>query len=218
MKKSFRFTLIELLVVIAIIAILAAILLPALNSARERGRSASCVNNLKQFNSALLQYAGDWDDYLPTICWFGRTNMEIKNWYANIAFLKYLGASDGINFSNPKLDVMICPSDPDPYGDSATSTITSYGCNTYFGYGWSGVRYKIVQFANPTDTFTFIDHQTFYVSLNSSTTLADGGYKLIEYRHNDNVNLGFLDGHVGVRHKNETIPTDKNGTFWGIPK
>lgn len=72
MKK--RFTLIELLVVIAIIAILAAMLLPALNAARERGRSIACLSNLKQMYFGYNSYASDFDEVMPGVI----------NWYEEI--------------------------------------------------------------------------------------------------------------------------------------
>ncbi|MBO7327726.1 MAG: DUF1559 domain-containing protein [Lentisphaeria bacterium] len=196
--KPAGFTLIELLVVIAIIAILAAILLPALNSARERGRAASCINNLKQMGSALSMYHDDNDNYNTYACYFDGGRQQ-QVWHTTL--LPYMGCSKvtvnrTANENSLREEVLICPSLPieeciRPAGYFTGYTVNgkergtgSSSGNRLFGYFNSSnaiPQYKMNQIKNPsvimaiTDTSAKKSNGTFsYDRTNASVWSWDG--------------------------------------------
>lgn len=229
-KKSEGFTLIELLVVIAIIAILAAMLLPALSKAREKARQAVCMNNMKQLLLAWRLYIDNYDGYLPvcnpyTIWGYpDRTNwVYLLIPYTSARYRTWFDAGTGrlylylLNRSN----IFLCPSVANKYiPGTTTSAYVSYGMNRYgvggedttaLGYPPTSIdKYrpgmkKEAQIKKPDYTLVFVDSydKAGVSNFDIDPSKLTTAQSKVDLRHVSMANVGFADGHVGAMNYSE---------------
>jgi prepilin-type N-terminal cleavage/methylation domain-containing protein/prepilin-type processing-associated H-X9-DG protein len=201
MKFSRAFTLIELLVVIAIIAILAAMLLPALSKAKNTAQATRCLSNLKQWGMAGQLYATDNNDYITKDGTGVPTDAELidptyHGWYIELPAMINVQRYADVPWRMdpviaPDQSIWICPSNPN------RANISASGKNHYL------FHYCLNEVIDGTGTN---DHQIKISSMKTPSTtvhLFDNGQKpavsaegAVTNFHNNGGNFVFFDGHA----------------------
>ena len=215
-----NFTLIELLVVIAIIAILAAMLLPALNKARDKARAIKCLNNQNQFGTAFISYADSNDGQIPCASFSGNAS---PYWMHNLVETGLLpGRVDaGDNISVSAQGIWNCPANGEQtryFGSKALRAEMSYGANGFASFnkntgtnnfetydGFLGA--KISQIKSPSTKYAMMDASSYRLDYHTNSGKVQetdtagtwpNGVEFVDYRHSNGVNILYSDGHAAA--------------------
>ena len=199
-----KFTLIELLVVIAIIAILAAILLPSLQSARERGRSTSCLNNLKQIGNLFNAYSDAFDDIVPPYEWkrpAGSTGSGNSAHWLDPTDSWFVHQLNRGATSKAYPLALTCPSviattmSYKQYAMPWGASHSAYYANVPDTAGWCkkrGMFKHVSKVVQAVDSNT----NTSYDSNNVQQFRRDGTSLRLQWRHSRRINALAMDGHA----------------------
>ena len=215
MKHRHSFTLIELLVVIAIIAILAAMLLPALSKAREKARAISCINNLKTLALYTAMYADEQNNYVPAARAYYNSWTDNEHWQTTL--MKVSGTQNcmwtngwfnNTTYVKPgAYKLLICPSHAQKANGDCTYWYNKrFGC---YGANWgnpaeSYLKWRMLSHLKfPSAVVNIVDNSATLDVLTNSMNMNDANYNNTKNSHGFGTHGAHLDGHAAWTSNND---------------
>jgi prepilin-type N-terminal cleavage/methylation domain-containing protein/prepilin-type processing-associated H-X9-DG protein len=185
------FTLIELLVVIAVIAILAALLLPVLSSARRKAQGTQCLNNLRQISQGTFLYCQDNNDSLP-FAWYDEPDPKVNNYFALLTPLIYGSDFDG--YEDFQLRLYSCPVRISEPLVGSNPVRISYGMSAYNSVAFPDPRTRrLAQIPGAVSATVLLSDIVYTYNHPPLETLET--YH-VGYKHETKATMLFFDGHA----------------------